>query len=197
MRRTILAMAAMSMASLAACGGDDGASVDDAEVTAVAGETTTTDADGDGEAIDSDDDEAAGGAADPCALVSEELLASVFSDVDIDVDDNNLGAGFAECTWEAGDSELVVSIVPAANYQSDYIDQLNVGAPIDSAVLGPEAVEFPGLVGIGRASSKGSTVGFTAGDLGALVAVRTGEDGAPDTDLPLAVDIAEVVATQL
>jgi len=50
--------------------------------------------------------------------------------------------------------------------------------------------------GIGRASAQGSSVAFSAGDVG-IVAVRTGEDGSPDADRPLAIGVAEAIATQL
>lgn len=187
-RWTALALAGILMAALTACGGDDDGgdeAVDPPEEVA-----TTTGGDG-------GDDDADGSAGDPCSLVPDALLSAVFPSGDAEADGNDHGAGFAECTWAAGETELVVSIVPAESYQSDYLDQLNVGPPIESAVLGDGAVGFPGLVGIGRVSADGSTVGFTSGDLGVLVAVRTGADGAPATDLPLAISIAEAIAPQL
>ena len=44
------------------------------------------------------------------------------------------------------------------------------------------------------ANAKGTTVGFTSGDTGYLVAVRTGKDGDPKKDLPLATGVADQIA---
>jgi hypothetical protein len=87
----------------------------------------------------------------------------------------------------------VVSIVPSANFASDYVDQLNVAGPVESEALGDAAVSFPGVVGIGLASGGGSTVGFTKGDAGYLVAARTGAEGGSD-DLAKATTLAEALA---
>ena len=86
-----------------------------------------------------------------------------------------------------------VSIVPAANFASDYVDQLNVTGPVESEALGDDAVSFPGVVGIGLASGGGSTVGFTKGDAGYLVAARTGRK-AVRTTLRRHTTLAEAVA---
>ena len=85
----------------------------------------------------------------------------------------------------------------AGGQPGDYVDQLVVAGPVESDVLGEDAVSFDGLVGIGRASAQGSSVAFSAGDVGVIVAVRTGEDGSPDADRPLAIGVAEAIATQL
>lgn len=92
---------------------------------------------------------------------------------------------------------MLVSVVPAENFRSDYVDQLNLGPEVNSPVLGDEAVSFPGHVGIGQASRRGRTVAFTAGNVGVLVSARTGEDGAPDVDIASATQVAESIAVQL
>jgi uncharacterized protein DUF3558 len=133
-------------------------------------------------------------AVDPCALVSDETLADVFPAGAPEPDGTIYGAGFSDCTWDdAPDAFLAVSVVPGASFASDFVDQLNLGDPVTSDVLGPAAVSFLGTVGIGSASAGGATVGFVKDGTGALVAVRSGEEGGPG-DLGTATTIAEEVA---
>lgn len=136
----------------------------------------------------------AGEAVDPCTLVSDETLADVFPTGAPEPDGTIYGAGSSDCTWDdAPEAFLAVSVVPGADFTSDYVNQLNLGDPVTSDVLGPEAVSFPGTVGIGSASADGATVGFVKDGTGALVAVRSGEEGGP-SDLGTATTIAEEVA---
>lgn len=134
------------------------------------------------------------GAVDPCTLVPDETLADVFPTGAPEPDGTIYGAGFTDCIWDdAPDAFLAVSVVPETDFVSDFVDQLNLGDPVTSDALGPDAVSFPGTVGIGSASSGGATVGFVKDGTGALVAVRTGESGGP-SDLGTATRIAEEVA---
>jgi hypothetical protein len=133
---------------------------------------------------------------DACALVGDADLAPVFPDGPPEPSLTDYGEGFSECEWEEGDALVLVSVVPVDNFGPDYVDQLNVTGPVDAAELGDDAVSFPGVVGIGRASGGGSTVGFTTDAHGALVAVR-GPTGDADTDLSTATDLAVVVAGNL
>lgn len=128
------------------------------------------------------DDDAGG----PCDLVSFPSLGAVFGTAIPEPEANDYGAGFAECVWEDGDKQLRISVVPAANLQTDYIDQLN-----SQQMAGFDAgVGFPGIVGIGHASSDGWTVGFENGDDGVLIGVNTA--GASDNDA-VALELAQEV----
>ncbi len=91
-----------------------------------------------------------------------------------------------------------MTLVPSANFAADLVDELNIDAPamsdpVTSDELGPDAVSFPGTVGIGSAPSGGATVGFVKDGAGVLVAVRSGEEGGP-SDLGTATRVAEEVA---
>jgi len=138
-------------------------------------------------------DTGAAASGDPCTVVPDSAVATVFTGTRPEVDVNNLTGGFATCTWEDSEATLLVSVFPAANLQTDYKDQLNMTGPVQSSVFA-DGVSFPGTVGIGKANAKGTTVGFTTGDKGYLVAVRTGAEGHPKKDLPLATGIAEAIA---
>ena len=132
-------------------------------------------------------------AIDPCTLVSDETLAEIFPTGAPEPEGTDYGAGFSDCAWDAPDAFLGMSLVPEANFASDFVDQLNLGGPVTSDVLGPEAVSFPGTVGIASGSSGGATVGFVKDGRGVLVAVRSGEEGGP-SDLGTATRVAEEVA---
>jgi hypothetical protein len=210
-----LAAAALVLAvtaGLAGCGGDDdtasggdsvpetGSDVTDTDAGAESGDTAgATDAPGTGSASTAPDQSSAAAASldDVCALVGDAEVAAVFGDDVPQPESASYGAGFAECSWEhADDSRLLVSVMPAAAFQSDFVDQLNRGEVVESDVLGPDAASFVGVAGIGTASGGGASVGFTAGDIGVVVAVRVGEGDAV-TDLPIGVQIAETVAGRL
>ena len=137
-------------------------------------------------------------AVDPCTLVSDETLAEIFPNGAPEPDGTEYGAGFSDCTWDAPDGFLGVTLVPNANSAADLVDELNNDAPdmsdpVTSDELGPDAVSFPGTVVIGSAPSGGATVGFVKDGAGALVAVRSGEEGGT-SDLGTATRIAEEVA---
>lgn len=136
-------------------------------------------------------------AVDPCALVSDETLAEIFPTGAPEPEGTDYGAGLSDCTWDdAPDAFLAVMLVPDTDFPSDFVDQLDVGPPIPSDVLGPDAVSFDGTAGLGSASSGGSTVGFVKNGTGALVAVRRGDEGI-SSDLGTATRIAEEVADGL
>jgi hypothetical protein len=183
----VAALAALVLAvGAVGCGGDDEPSVatdsvaDTTEVTLDEGAPTDT---GGSTAM----------SVDACSLLGEDDLAAVFSDGAPEGDGNDYGGGFGDCRWESDAGFVSVTIVPALNFASDYVDQLNVGGPVESDALGDDAVSFPGIVGIGLAKSGGATVGFTKGDAGYLVAAQTGAEGGPD-DLAKATTLAETVA---
>ena len=130
-----------------------------------------------------------------CELLDDEALAAVFPDGVPDPMGTSMGTGFAECEWGRSREGTVVllSLLPAVDFQSDYVDQLAVTTPV--AGVGDSAVRFPGFVGIGRGSAGGGSVGFTKGDRAVLVAVRTGGD--PSADADVASELAVVVADRL
>ena len=130
-----------------------------------------------------------------CGLLDDASLAKVFTHKVPDPSGTSMGTGFAECEWSAsGGSPLVlVSMLPAADFRSDYVKQLTVSAPVEG--LGDGAVSFPGLVGIGRGSADGGSVGFTTDDHAAIVAVQL--TGDPTKDAAEAEALAKVVAKKL
>lgn len=132
---------------------------------------------------------------DACELLDDAALEPLFPDGVPDPAGTSMGEGFAECEWgEESDGPVVlVSTLPAGDFRTDYVDQLDVSAPV--AGLGDGAVSFPGFVGLGRGSAGGGTVGFTRADRAALVAVRTG--GGPSADAAQASDLASAVADRL
>jgi hypothetical protein len=129
---------------------------------------------------------------DTCELLAEDDLAAVFDEVP-EPSGTSLGAGFAECSWGADGIEVLVSVLPAEDFRSDYVEQLNVTSPVTN--LGDEAVSFPGFVGVGRGSAGGGSVGFVVGDEAAMVAVRSGGD--PATDAATAVELGRTVEAGL
>ncbi len=171
--------------ALAACGDDDGA----AEPSVPEGPAATLVGAGRyGEPAES--------LVDACALVGDEDVAAVFAGEAPEAAPTDYGEGFAECEWATDDAVVLVSLLPIENFASDYLEQLNVTGSVEAAALGDDAVSFPGVVGIGQASGGGATVGFTSDATGVLVGVRTG-DGDESANLPLATDLAVVVAENL
>jgi hypothetical protein len=108
---------------------------------------------------------------DVCALLSDADLSPVFPTGAPPSTPNDYGEGFGDCEWDAGSAQVLVTVMPRANLQSDYVSQLNVGGPAPAPGL-DGGVWFPGLVGLGQASAGGRSVGFAKGDRGAIVAVR-------------------------
>jgi hypothetical protein len=139
-----------------------------------------------------------GSQGDTCTLLDDDALAPLFPDGVPDPSGTSMGEGFAECEWgrESEGPVVLLSTLPAADFRSDYVEQLDVTAPVDG-VEGVEgsAVSFPGFVGIGRGSAGGGSVGFAKGEEAVLVAVRS--SGRPTEDADLASDLAAVVAGRL
>lgn len=175
LRRVVIA-AAIVLAGVAGCGGDEppGDATPPPDATSPpAPPVTATTAPPAGDAVD---------LSDVCGLLTEQELRTVFVDGVPEGRGNDYGAGFAECVWE-DEAERVVrlSILPTESLQTDYIDQLNT---LDQTMgLGEGSVAFPGLVGIGTASSDGLTAGFTAAGSGVLLGVSSGDDTDADADL--------------
>jgi hypothetical protein len=130
-----------------------------------------------------------------CALLDDAALDHLFPGDVPEPSGSSMGEGFAECEWAAkGDGPLVlVSKLPAADFRNDYLKQLTVTAPV--AGVGDRAVSFPGLVGIGRGSAGGGSVGFTSGDTAVIVAVRA--TGNPTRDAAQATALAKQIERNL
>ena len=130
-----------------------------------------------------------------CALLDDASLDPLFPGDVPDPSGTSMGKGFAECEWAARDDGpvVLVSILPATDFRSDYVKQLTVTAPV--AGIGDGAVSFPGLVGIGRGSADGGSVGFTSGNAAAIVAVRS--TGTPAKDAAQATMLAKVVEKKI
>lgn len=157
---------------VAACGADD-------------------DAGGDGSKLDTSpaaDEEPEPG--DACELLNDDDLAELFPDGAPEPSGTAIGSGFAECGWGDDDdkAQVLVSLLPADDFRSDYLEQLNVTAPVSE--LGDQAVTFPGFVGIGRGSANGGSVGFVSGDAAVIVAVRSSGDPATDAARAAVVEAA-------
>jgi len=185
MRRTA-AVPFLAVLLLAGCAGGD----PELEVTEPV-ETVVPDEPGDDDgtepeaepADDLADDDAAGG---PCDLLSFASLGAVFGAAIPESEARSYGAGFSECIWDDGERKLRISVVPAANLQTDYFDQLNT-----QQMAGFDAgVGFPGMVGIGHVSGDGTTVGFANGDDGILIGVYT---AGASNDGTIAVEFAQEV----
>lgn len=178
--RGLALVAALAALGSAACSDDGGeASGDDpAEAVATAERGGNRDSQG-----------------DTCELLDDAHLEPLFPDGVPDPSGTSMGAGIAECEWgREGEGPMVlVSTLPAADFRSDYVDQLDVSAPV--AGLGEGAVSFPGFVGLGRGSAGGGSVGFVVGERAVLVAVRTGE--APSADAARASNLASAVVDRL
>ena len=132
---------------------------------------------------------------DACKLLDDTALDPVFPEGVPDPSGTSMGEGLAECEWgsESDGTTVLLSILPASDFQSDYVDQLDVTAPVTG--IGDRAVSFPGFVGIGRGSAGGGSVGFAKGDRAVMVAVRS--SGEPAADAGLASDLATAVAAGL
>lgn len=131
---------------------------------------------------------------DACGLLDDAALGPVFPEGVPDPSGTSMGDGVAECEWSESDGTVVLlSTLPVADFQSDYVDQLVVKAPV--AGVGDRAVSFPGFVGVGQGSADGGSVGFAKGDRAVLVAVRS--SGEPSADAGLATDLATEVAAGL
>lgn len=171
-----LAVSVATLLGLSGCGDDSGSSSTSADATTTSIEIEDVDA---------------------CALIDDLAIDDVFPDEIPEPEGKNLGNGAAECDWDGEDAELLVSVLPAATFTADYADRITGGPEVSSVALPEDAVGFEGMVGIERSSGRGTTVGFTSDDLGVMVAVRTGEEGDPDTDLALATEVAEAIAAEV
>jgi len=130
---------------------------------------------------------------DACGLLDDAALRKLFPDDVPEPSGTSLGTGFAECEWSSDGSMVLVSTLPADDFRSDYAEQLTVSAPVKG--LGDQAMSFPGLVGVGRGSADGGSVGFTSGDDAAIVAVRA--TGDPTKDAAEATTLAKAVAQEM
>jgi hypothetical protein len=128
-----------------------------------------------------------------CGLLSDADLSPMFPTGAPPADTDDYGEGISDCSWDDGKAKVLVTVMPASNLRTDYVEQLNVTGTATGPGLGEDAVYFPGFVGLGKASSGGSSVGFTKGERGVIVAVRTAD--ANDTAaLQHATAIAVLVA---
>ena len=177
--RRFAAVPVIAVLLLAGCAGAD----PEPEPTEPVESVMPDEPDDDAPMDDAADDDASGSA---CDLVAFASLGSVFGAAIPESEANDYGAGFSECVWDDGERQLRISVVPVANLQTDYIDQLNT-----QQMAGFDAgVGFPGMVGIGHLSSDGSTVGFANGDDGILIGVYT---AGASNDGTIAVELAQEV----
>ena len=105
---------------LVACGGEGSTSTPDGS-TGAGSPSPAAAATGPGNAAAGPD------LGDPCTLLTQPELSTVFADGVPEPEGTSYGAGFAECVWEDAAERLVrLSVVPPENLKSDYIDQLVV-----------------------------------------------------------------------
>jgi hypothetical protein len=134
-------------------------------------------------------------AVDVCALLTDADLSPVFPTGAPPSRPNDYGLGFGDCAWDDGRGQVLVTVMPRANLQSDYVDQLRVGGPAPAPGL-DGGVWFPGVVGLGKASAGGRSVGFGKGDRGVIVAVRPAVND-DQAALVYATALAMAVASRL
>jgi hypothetical protein len=108
---------------------------------------------------------------DVCGLLTDADLSPVFPTGAPPSTPNDYGEGFGDCAWDDDPAHVLVTVMPRANLQSDYVSQLRVGGPAPAPGL-EGGVWFPGFVGLGKASAGGRSVAFAKGGRGAIVAVR-------------------------
>ena len=132
---------------------------------------------------------------DVCSLLTDADLSAVFPTGAPPAHANDYGQGFADCSWDGGTTEVLVTVMPGADLQSDYVGQLVVGGAAEGPGL-EGGVWFPGVVGLGKASAGGRSVAFAKGDRGVIVATRPA--GADDqVALLQATALAVVVASRI
>ncbi len=138
--------------------------------------------------------------ADVCELLTDSDLVGLLA-APPPGEGEDYGEGFKECTWVAQivndhgtHNEVWLSLLPIENLHSEYIEP-SVELP-HREYIGediPDGHVYDASIGIGRVSSDGHTVSFSHGDIGGLVAVRTGKGDNEAADVGGAVRLAETV----
>lgn len=128
-----------------------------------------------------------------CAILTTEDLASVFEADVPAVRDGSFGPKAQECIWESPDETMVsVMLLIRDDFDAQFLQKSGepraVVAELENGQL------HTGTFGLGRFSTQGSSVYFTAGDWGGTANVRTGESGDATVDDPIAIKFATLIA---
>lgn len=124
---------------------------------------------------------------DPCALLSDGALETVFSAGIPEPEVEDMGAGFAMCQWIDSETEVWVAVMPPHNME-DYLEA--GGTDLDNPVLGEGAVTYASSIGLGKVSTGGGSVAFVIAETAAIIAVRGDAIADPVTT---AIDLAESI----
>lgn len=131
-----------------------------------------------------------------CGMLTGEDLGVVFSGGAPEPDDRSWGPDAQECVWEDGEGSLVsVMYQGREDFTANFLDAS--GEPEFTVDDVENGEVHPGVYGIMSFDTRGSSMYFTVGDWGGVVGVRTGEDGVPAQDEPLAVEYGRKVLEQL
>lgn len=125
--------------------------------------------------------------ADPCELLDATALETVFAAGAPEPELEDMGSGFAMCTWVDGETEVWATVMPTVGME-DFLEA--PGADVDNPALGEGAMTYESSIGLGRVSSGGGSVAFVAGDSAVIVAVRG--DGVDD-HVATAIALAESI----
>lgn len=125
--------------------------------------------------------------ADPCEMLDAAALEIVFTSGAPEPELEDMGMGFAQCTWAEGETEVWLTVMPLPN-MDDYLEA--GGEELGDSSLGAGAVTYESSIGQGRVSSGGGTVAFASDDVGVIVAVRG--DGIADP-VATAIELAELI----
>lgn len=131
-----------------------------------------------------------------CAVLTEADLAAVFGESVPQLEDASWGPTTQECIWEASDGTTVsVMLISRSDFEREFLEPSGQAREVVDELENGELHE--GTFGLGRFSTQGSSVYFTAGDWGGTANVRTGEDGDFAVDDPIAIDFAVKVASAI
>jgi hypothetical protein len=106
------------------------------------------------------------------------------------------GDGYVECIWSDGTSQVSLMVVPLAEFEREYVAPSTPisDVPVDD-LDGGKAYE--GTLGIGRFSTHGHSVSFTAGDLGGFVSVQIRDTGSRPAEVGEAARLARLLVAGL
>lgn len=129
----------------------------------------------------------AGASGDPCGMLDAAALEIVFTGGAPEPELEDMGQGFAQCTWAEGETEVWLTVMPPLN-MDDYLEA--GGEELGDSGLGAGAVTYQSSIGLGRVSTGGGTVAFTSDEAGVIIAVRGDAVGDP---VATAIELAELV----
>lgn len=134
---------------------------------------------------------------DGCALLTAaDLSQRVFVTSAPTAAPRSFGEGYVECIWSDGTSQVSLMVVPLAEFEREYIEPSTPisNVPIDDLDGG---MAYAGTLGIGRFSTRGHSVSFTAGGRGGFVSVQIRDAGSRPVEIGEAARLARVLVAGL